>query len=1141
MVNELKIAQKAIEIGLISKSQLDECLKIQEDIGSLGMDQKTLKEILVSKQYISHENWQETANNMQEFDGSFFNDSTHQTVKIGESDDTVPSIEREIIPLKNIPVIDGYDIIEEIGKGAMGSVYRGVQVSMERPVAIKVLEKKLSKDKNLVDRFTLEARTTARLSHDNIIGGIDAGKTKDGVHYFVMEFIEGQSIGDLLDAEGKLEVEEAANIVLQVADALDYAHEEGIIHRDIKPDNIILTEEGIPKLCDLGLVRDFGNDSRLTMEGHALGTPHYISPEQARGLRDSIDHRSDIYSLGASFYHMITGSPPFPQKNPAVVCAMHATKPFPSPHSLDESIPQQICKIIERCTQKKPNKRYQSCAEIVNDLRQFLDGYTPFQGDIESENESYDDYDDYDYDEAEKPLEFVDEPQQQRPARRRRRAVYRPVPVRQVVATNNYSTSSIVVAVLSVLILFAGTGYLIYAYFIIDNGKKPTKDNNNTQVSQKDDFEQIKEAIVVSLPNTSVIDLDNREIVQEEQNKYANLKKEYKTKIKNDEKLQPYKKRIFDLIDDEEKKFENNLKIESQKHYEKIMKEVKEAEERWEKKDEGDPSIDLKTAYDLLGSFPKGLEETEKGKEVLQKKNNILYVLNQELQNEEKKAQFLRRSEKYPQAQKIYNKMLLFAPDADKLRLKSALQQTKNEYKKLQERVLKKEGAAFRAGIDRPLLKGIDSYGEAEEHCKSYQEKPGFETIVDQELQKLRYYTEVAKQLKNKKLLKELDNGKSALRKMRIDVNDSSLWGLAVAIIPYGYVRESYEILRDNPYDNKIYIDYLEEKIANQDTEILYKKASKTAKSDIKKAFSYISKLQSRKYRKTTYYKENFRKISRLQKNIESIYLKKYAIELYFANPFTKLDYKTMEFTIDYTLDSNRHLQDFFGTTQKQLCGIKDLKLHSFASQPKDVFEIYWKGKVRGNINVEVFVTPNDDDTSNIGLCFFKKSEDLASLDKHLLFVNYSAKQLVTHEINNKVSNAISYQAQVKQIPQERDMAVLGYMDGKAAYLRFKQKYSSIPIKKINLRKVVNQKEIKLLVEVKDNYIYAYAADRRTRTDTIRSTKGYVGLYSNSRALFSKLRLTGTLDEAWVKEISQNVQRNSKKYLQLARKRDNNE
>ena len=118
-------------------------------------------------------------------------------------------------------------------------------------------------------------------------------------------------------------------------------------------------------------------------------------------------------------------------------------------------------------------------------------------------------------------------------------------------------------------------------------------------------------------------------------------------------------------------------------------------------------------------------------------------------------------------------------------------------------------------------------------------------------------------------------------------------------------------------------------------------------------------------------------------------------------------------------------------------------------------------------------------------------------------------------------------------------MAVLGYVDGKAAYLRFKQKYSEIPIKKINLRKVVNQKEIKLSVEVKKNYIYAYAADRKTRTDKIRSTKGYVGLYSNSRALFSKFRLTGTLDEDWVKEISKNVQRNSKQYLQIARKRGN--
>ncbi|WP_372368854.1 serine/threonine protein kinase [Candidatus Uabimicrobium sp. HlEnr_7] len=1141
MVNELKTAQKAIEIGLISKSQLDECLKIQKDIGSLGMDQKTLGEILISKEYISQEDWQEAANDVMDFDGSFFNDSTHKTIKINDTDKTIPTLEKDLLPQKNVPVIDGYDIIEEIGKGAMGSVYRGVQVSMERPVAIKVLDKKLSKDKNLVDRFTLEARTTARLSHDNIIGGIDAGKTKDDIHYFVMEFIEGQSIGDLLDEQQKLEVEEAANMLMQVADALDYAHEEGIIHRDIKPDNIILTEEGIPKLCDLGLVRDFGNDSRLTMEGHALGTPHYISPEQARGLRDEIDHRSDIYSLGASFYHMITGSPPFPQKNPAVVCAMHATKPFPHPHSIDSSIPKQVCKIIERCTQKKPNKRYQSCQEIVRDLRKFLDNYTPFQDDDEVENEYENDegYDDYDYDEGEKPLEFIeDKPQPRRNARRRRAATYRAVPVQQV-ATKNYSTSSVIVAILSVLILFAGSGYFVYAFFIVD--KKPIgKDPIDSQpISQEDDFEKIKEGIVVFLPNTSVLDLDNRDIINEEYNKYSTLKKEYKGRIEKDEKLKSFEKKIFAFIDEEQQKFDKNLKIEAQKRYDKIIAEVSKAEKRWKNKDEDAPSIDLKTAHDLLDSFPRGLETTGKGKEILQKKETILYLLNDEISRGEKKAVILRKNKKYPEALKIYEKLLLFALDADKLKFERAIRKTKKEYKGHEKKILLTEGPKFREGIDRPLLKGIDFYGEAEEHVKSYQERTGFEGIVAQELKKLRYYTAISKQLINKKLLKEIKTAspKSTLRKMRIRANDESLWALGVAIIPQDYIRKSYEILKNNPFDNKIYLQYLTRKIANDDAKILYKKTAKSARSNVKKAYSLVSELMGRKYRKTQYFVENTNNIRKLKNTIESNYLKKYALELYFENSFSELDYKTLAFSIDYSLESGKHLKDFFGTTQSQFCSIKELKLHCYTTRIKDVFEIYWKGKIRGNLYTEVLVTPDDDNTTNLGLCFFKKSEQLDSLDKHLFLINYSTRDLVLHEINNKVDNAISYKSQIAKIDKEKDVAVLGYVDGKATYLRFEQKYNQIPIKKLPLNKVVSQKEIFLSIDVSGNRIEAKAAKLKTKTDKIRSTKGYVGFYSNSRAIFSRLKIKGTFDEGWVKDTVRYVQKNRKKYLEIARKR----
>jgi len=279
--------------------------------------------------------------------------------------------QQQTVAASSFPTIDGYKILEELGKGAMGRVYKAMQLSMDRMIAIKVLDKKLSQDYKIVERFIREARTTARLTHENIITGIDAGTTKDGVHYFVMEFVEGESLECVLEREKKLKVNRAIDIIIQVADALDYAHKEGIIHRDIKPDNIMISPDGIPKLCDLGLARIESGNSRLTMEGTALGTPYYISPEQARGLAN-IDNRSDIYSLGTTLYHITTGSVPFPQSNPAVVCAMHATKSFPDPRSFDEELPDELCEIIDKCTEKKPEKRYQTCAEIVTDLDELL-------------------------------------------------------------------------------------------------------------------------------------------------------------------------------------------------------------------------------------------------------------------------------------------------------------------------------------------------------------------------------------------------------------------------------------------------------------------------------------------------------------------------------------------------------------------------------------------------------------------------------------------------------------------------------------------------------------------------------------------------------------------------------------------------
>ena len=269
--------------------------------------------------------------------------------------------------------LGGFEIIETVGQGGMGTVYKARQVSMDRPVALKILSRKLAGSKAFVQRFVREARAAAKLNHPNIVQGIDVGKS-GGYYYFAMEFIDGRTAHDKLRAEGPLGELEAVRICAQIAKALHHAHERaGIIHRDVKPQNILLDEDGVAKLADLGLARhtDQQGDPSLTSVGMTLGTPDYISPEQIRGDPD-LDGRCDIYSLGATLYHLLTGRPAYIGASSNVIMAKHLTEKPPNVRAERADISSDTTAIIRKAMQKDCAGRYQTAEAMAAALEVVL-------------------------------------------------------------------------------------------------------------------------------------------------------------------------------------------------------------------------------------------------------------------------------------------------------------------------------------------------------------------------------------------------------------------------------------------------------------------------------------------------------------------------------------------------------------------------------------------------------------------------------------------------------------------------------------------------------------------------------------------------------------------------------------------------
>jgi predicted Ser/Thr protein kinase len=273
-------------------------------------------------------------------------------------------------------VLGGCHILEKVAEGGMGVVYKARQLNLGRTVAVKILSGELASDTTFVRRFIQEARSAAQLNHGNIVHINDVGEYQ-GVFYFVMEYVDGKNLKEILKLHQQLDVPRALEITAQVCQALRHAHSRGIIHRDIKPENIMITRDGVVKLADLGLAKKMAaeNTAGITHAGSILGTPFYMAPEQAKDF-SNVDRRSDIYSLGVTLYRMLTGAVPFDGRSPIEVMIKAIEGKKVPMHELREDISPEVEELVNRMMHKQPDMRFQEVDELLRELNQLLPAIT---------------------------------------------------------------------------------------------------------------------------------------------------------------------------------------------------------------------------------------------------------------------------------------------------------------------------------------------------------------------------------------------------------------------------------------------------------------------------------------------------------------------------------------------------------------------------------------------------------------------------------------------------------------------------------------------------------------------------------------------------------------------------------------------
>lgn len=332
-----------------------------------------------------------------------------------------------------------YVLLEKIGQGGMALVYKARCQLLNRYVAVKILRPDFTMDEEFIKKFKRESMAAASLSHPNIVGIYDVGQ-EDGIYYIVMEYVQGKTLKEYINEKGKLDYKEALNITNQIASALDNAHKNGIIHRDIKPHNILITDDHIVKVTDFGIARA-SSSVTMTNTGSVMGSVHYFSPEQARG--GFVDQRTDIYSLGVVLYEMLTGKLPYDAESPITIALKHIQDSFIEPLNLDSSIPMAVNDIVLKSMEKEMSKRYQSAREMIDDISKALkspDSHIYISPEIDEETRVI-------------PLEEIDKAIEKKAKKRGKKA----------------KIVNILLAALLVIIVSAGAYMAYLKYFVVED------------------------------------------------------------------------------------------------------------------------------------------------------------------------------------------------------------------------------------------------------------------------------------------------------------------------------------------------------------------------------------------------------------------------------------------------------------------------------------------------------------------------------------------------------------------------------------------------------------------------------------------------------------------------------------------------
>ncbi|GMV82678.1 MAG: hypothetical protein AMXMBFR7_38620 [Planctomycetota bacterium] len=352
-----RFGELAVELSLITEAQLKEAVEQQWYLKRRG-DRTRLGDLLVKARVLDAEGVKRIL-------------AEQRRRRMADADKKLP-MER----------FGDYRLLERLGRGRMGDVYKAKHVLAERVVALKVLGRNKNLERENLERFQRELRLAGQLEHPNLVKTYDAG-VLNGVQFLEMEYVEGESLDVRIARLGKLDEAEALQVAIGLTRALEHAHAQGLVHRDVKPDNVLLAENNLAKLCDLGLAKSLEDSSELTLTGQVVGTPHYLSPEQALGQKP-IDHRADLYSLGATLYHTLTGRTPFEAHSAGQLMEAHVRGKLTNPKDANPSLSGGIVAVVTKLMAKNAADRYASATELLADLERLQRGEAPLHAGLDA-------------------------------------------------------------------------------------------------------------------------------------------------------------------------------------------------------------------------------------------------------------------------------------------------------------------------------------------------------------------------------------------------------------------------------------------------------------------------------------------------------------------------------------------------------------------------------------------------------------------------------------------------------------------------------------------------------------------------------------------------------------------------------------